>query len=122
MSVATSPHALTVMEVDYENVDTVRNKRKKEWKESAGSSLTYLPFVLRAVIDALEDWPSLNASVVGDGLQLHENVNIGIAVDLDHEGLIVPVIKQAGGIRLEALAKLVSELARKARNRQVVRG
>ncbi|MFO4632501.1 MAG: dihydrolipoamide acetyltransferase family protein [Actinomycetota bacterium] len=119
MSVATSPHALTVMEVDYENVDTVRNKRKKEWKESTGSSLTYLPFVMRAVIDALEDWPCLNASVVGDGLQLHENVNIGIAVDLDHEGLIVPVIKQAGGIRLEALAKLVNELARKARNRQL---
>jgi len=119
MSVATSPHALTVMEVDYENVDIVRNKRKKEWKESTGSSLTYLPFVMRAVIDALEDWPSLNASVVGDGLQLHKNVNIGIAVDLDHEGLIVPVIKQAGGIRLEALAKLVSELAQKARNRQL---
>lgn len=119
MSVATSPHALTVMEVDYENVDTVRNKRKKEWKESTGYSLTYLPFVLRAVIDALEDWPSLNASVVGDGLQLHKNVNIGIAVDLDHEGLIVPVIKQAGGIRLEALAKLVNELAQKARNRKL---
>ncbi|HAN08307.1 MAG TPA: dihydrolipoyllysine-residue succinyltransferase [Acidimicrobiaceae bacterium] len=119
MSVAASPHALTVMEVDYENVDTVRNKLKKEWKEITGSSLTYLPFVMRAVIDALEDWPCLNASVVGDGLRLHKNVNIGIAVDLDHEGLIVPVIKQAGGIRLEALAKLVIELALKARNRQL---
>jgi 2-oxoglutarate dehydrogenase E2 component (dihydrolipoamide succinyltransferase) len=119
MSVATSPHALTVMEVDYENVDTIRNKRKKEWKESTGSSLTYLPFVMRAVIDALEDWPCLNASVVGDGLQLHKNINMGIAVDLDHEGLIVPVIKAAGGIRLEALATLVNELALKARNRQL---
>ncbi|MDG1198357.1 MAG: dihydrolipoamide acetyltransferase family protein [Actinomycetota bacterium] len=119
MSVATSPHALTVMEVDYENVNSVRNRLKKEWKENTGSSLTYLPFVMRAVIDALEDWPCLNASVVGDGLRFHKNVNIGIAVDLDHEGLIVPVIKQAGGIRLEALAKLVNELALKARNRQL---
>ena len=69
-SVTVAPHALTVMEVDYENVERVRRVHKTAWKAEEGSSLTYLPFIMRAVVDALADWPHLNASVEGDESRL----------------------------------------------------
>ncbi|MDG2111950.1 MAG: dihydrolipoamide acetyltransferase family protein [Actinomycetota bacterium] len=118
-SVTVAPHALTVMEVDYENVERVRQAHKAAWKATEGSSLTYLPFILRAVIDALGDWPHLNASVEGEGLRVHQDRNLGIAVDLDLQGLIVPVVHQADGFRLRALARAVNDLADRARNRKL---
>ncbi len=118
-SVTVAPHALTVMEVDYENVERVRQKHKTAWKAEEGSSLTYLPFILRAVVDALADWPHLNASVEGDGLRVHRDRNLGVAVDLDLQGLIVPVVHQADGLRLRALARAVNDLADRARNRKL---
>ena len=118
-SVTVAPHALTVMEVDYENVERVRQKHKAAWKAEEGSSLTYLPFILRAVVDALADWPHLNASVEGDGLRVHRDRNLGVAVDLDLQGLIVPVVHQADGLRLRALARAVNDLADRARNRKL---
>ena len=118
-SVTVAPHALTVMEVDYENVERVRQAHKAEWKATEGSSLTYLPFIMRAVVDALADWPHMNASVEGDGLRVHHDRNLGVAVDLDLEGLIVPVVQQADGLRLRALARAVNDLADRARNRKL---
>jgi 2-oxoglutarate dehydrogenase E2 component (dihydrolipoamide succinyltransferase) len=118
-SAHSSPHAMTVMEVDYENVERVRSTYRETWRAEHGFSLTYLPFIMRAVVEALEEWPYLNASVEDEGLRVHADINIGVAVDLDYEGLIVPVVRQADGLRLEALALAVNNLASGARNRRL---
>jgi len=118
-SKAIAPHAMTVVEVDYQAVDNVRSVHKAAFKAQEGFSLTYLPFIIRAVVDALADWPYLNASVEGDGLRVHHDLNVGIAVDLDNEGLIVPVLRQADGLRLRAVARQVNELAKKARGKKL---
>ena len=82
-------------------------------------SLTYLPFIARAVIDAIREFPHVNASVGDDELIVHHYVNLGIAVDLNFEGLIVPVIHDADGKRLRALAREISDLANRARNKKL---
>jgi pyruvate dehydrogenase E2 component (dihydrolipoyllysine-residue acetyltransferase) len=117
--VHTSPHVLTVVEVDYENVDRVRKVHKEEWRQSEGFSLTYLPFVARAVIDAFAEFPDVNAQVEDDHLLVFREVNLGIAVDLDFQGLIVPVLKGADTMRLRGIARDVNELADRARNRKL---
>lgn len=118
-SAHTSPHAMTVMEIDYENVERARSAHRESWRAEHGFSLTYLPFIIRAVIEALEEWPYLNASVEEEGLRVHHDINIGIAVDLDYDGLIVPVIRHADDLRLEALALAINNLALGARNRRL---
>ncbi len=119
-SKATSPHALSVVEVDFHNVDVTRGKVKTQWKADEGFSLTYLPFISRAVVDALDEFPHLNASV-GDGeLIVHGYIDLGIAVDLDYEGLIVPVIRGAEGKRLGAIAKEIYDLAGRARTKKLL--
>ena len=95
MSKGVSPHAFSVVEVDYANVDRTRSAIKDEWRRTEGFSLTYLPFISRATIDALLEFPHLNASVGENELVVHRFVDLGIAVDLDYEGLIVPVIRDA---------------------------
>lgn len=116
---ATSPHALTAVEVDFEGVDRVRRAHREAFKATEGFSLTYLPFVSRAVVDAIEDYPHLNATV-GDGeLIVHGEVNLAIAVDLDFQGLLAPVIHDADTKRLPALAREVHDLATRARSRQL---
>ena len=118
-SLATSPHAFSVVEVDYANVDATRRVEADEWKATEGFSLTYLPFVSRAVVDALAEFPHLNASVVGDDLVVHGFVDLGIAVDLDYQGLLVPVVRSAESKRLRALAREISDLASRAKARKV---
>ncbi|MGH8993790.1 MAG: 2-oxo acid dehydrogenase subunit E2, partial [Acidimicrobiia bacterium] len=118
-SKATSPHVLTAVEVDFNGVDHVRSAVKEEWKAREGFSLTYLPFVSRAVCDALSEFPRLNASVDGDSLVVHGSVNLGIAVDIGEKGLIVPVIKAAEGKRLRQLAREIRDLAERARNKKL---
>lgn len=118
-SKAVAPHALTVVEVDYEAVNQVRSVHKSAFKEAEGFSLTFLPFIVRAVVDALADWPYMNASVEGDGLRVHHDINVGIAVDLDGEGLIVPVIGRADGMRLKAIARSINDLAARARSKSL---
>jgi 2-oxoglutarate dehydrogenase E2 component (dihydrolipoamide succinyltransferase) len=119
MSLATAPHAFSVVEVDYDNVDRARNAVKAQWKAAEGFSLTYLPFISRAIIDALAEYPHLNASV-GDGqLVVHKYVDLGIAVDMDYQGLIVPVIRDADTKRLRALARETYDLANRARTRKL---
>ena len=119
MSLATSPHAITVTEVDYEGVERVRKPARDQFKAEEGFSLTYLPFVSRAVIDALESFPHLNATV-GDGeLIVHNAVNLSIAVDLGFEGLLAPVVKGAEGKRLRAIAREIHDLATRARTKKL---
>ena len=119
MSKSVSPHAFSVVEVDYANVDTTRNAVKGTWKAAEGFSLTYLPFITRAIVDALVEFPHLNASVADNELVVHEFIDIGIAVDLDYEGLLVPVVRSAESKRLRAIAKEINDLANRARNRKL---
>ena len=97
MSLSVSPHALSVVEVDYANVDNTRAKTKEEFKSAEGFSLTYLPFISRAVVDALADFPHMNASISGTDLIVHRYVDLGIAVDIEGLGLLVPVVRSAEG-------------------------
>ena len=118
-SKAISPHVLSVVEVDFANVDAVRNKVKEEFKATEGFSLTYLPFIARAVVDALGDFPHLNASVGEQDLIVHRFVDLGIAVDMDYHGLLVPVVRDAESKRLRALAREINDLGNRARTRRV---
>lgn len=119
MSKQTSPHVLTAIEIDYEGVEQVRRSHKAAWKAEEGFSLTYLPFICRAVVDALREYPHLNATF-GDGeLIVHASVNLAIAVDIDFTGLLAPVVKEADGKRLRQIARDVVDLAARARTKQL---
>ena len=118
-SLQTSAHTLVATEVDYENVELVRAAHKEAFRAQEGVGLTYIPFVIRAVVDALREFPQLNASVGNDELIQHNYVNLGIAVDLNFEGLIVPVIHDADGKRLRALAREGADLASRARSKKL---
>ena len=118
-SLATSAHTLVVFEVDYFGVEKVRSKFKNAFKAEEGVSLTYLPFIARATIDAIREFPHVNATVGNDELIVHGAVNLGIAVDLNFEGLIVPVVHDAGAKRLRALAREMADLAARANSRKL---
>ncbi len=118
-SKATSPHVLTAVEVDFESVEKVRRSHGASFKAAEGFSLTYLPFISRAVVDAIEEFPYLNAAV-GDGeLIVHGRVNLAYAVDLDFQGLLAPVVHDADAKRLTALAREIHDLAARARSKQL---
>jgi 2-oxoglutarate dehydrogenase E2 component (dihydrolipoamide succinyltransferase) len=119
MSKAVTPHAFSVVEVDYANVDRTRSAVKREWKASEGFSLTYLPFICRALVDALAEFPHLNASVGQKELIVHRYIDLGIAVDLDYQGLLVPVVRDADTKRLRAIAREISDLAARAKARKL---
>jgi 2-oxoglutarate dehydrogenase E2 component (dihydrolipoamide succinyltransferase) len=118
-SKATSPHAYIAYEADFESIERVRRAWRDRFKSEEGFSLTYLPFVARATVEALREFPSLNASVLDDSLVVHQQINLGIAVDLGHEGLIVPVVHRAEEITLRGIARRIRDLAERARNRQL---
>ena len=119
MSKSVSPHAFSVVEVDFANVDVTRSMVKSEWKTAEGFSLTYLPFITRAVVDALVEFPHLNASVADTDLVVHNFIDVGIAVDLDYQGLLVPVVRSAEGKRLRAIAREINDLAARTRTRKL---
>ncbi len=119
MSQKVSPHAFSVVEVDYANVDATRNAVKDQWKQSEGFTLTYLPFIARAIVDALAEFPNLNASIEGDNLIVHNYVDLGVAVDLQFQGLLVPVVRSADSKRLRAIAREIFDLATRARSRKL---
>jgi pyruvate dehydrogenase E2 component (dihydrolipoamide acetyltransferase) len=111
----TSPHVLQVVEADFLRVDQARKLHGAAWKAREGFSLTYLPFIVRAVSIALGKFPKLNASLQGDGLVLHRRINIGIAVDLNFDGLVVPVLKDVPAKSLPQIAREINDLAQRAR-------
>lgn len=112
---ATVPHVLQVVEADFSGVDQARRAAGARWNTQEGFSLTYLPFVACATAAALVKFPRLNASFGGDHLLLHRRVNLGIAVDLEFEGLLVPVVKDANTKSLPELARAINDLAARAR-------
>jgi len=119
-SSSTVPHVLSVVEVDYANVDRVRKAHRHTWRAEHGHSLTYLPFVATAVCEALAQFPHLNAHLDGETLVVHPRVNLGIAVDLDHQGLVVPVVHACDSLRLGAVASAIHRAAEKAKQRALV--
>lgn len=116
-SKATSPHVLQAIDVDFTAVDTVRLAKKDDWKSDKGYSLTYLPFVARAVCLAIAEFPKVNASVDGEALLVHNNINLAIAIDLSHEGLVAPVARSAGSSSVSRLAESFNDLATRAKSK-----
>lgn len=115
-SAQTSPHGFISFEVDYGAIDAVRKERKDAFKTVYGASLTYLPFVIRALTLALRQFPLVNSTVDGNTLIVRKSINIGVAVDLSYQGLVVPVIRDADGFNLVGLAHGIAELAGRARS------
>jgi 2-oxoglutarate dehydrogenase E2 component (dihydrolipoamide succinyltransferase) len=119
MSKQVSPHVLTAVEVDFESVERVRRAEGSAWKQEEGFSLTYLPFIARALVDAIREFPHINSSV-GDGeVILHDAVNLAIAVDIGFEGLLAPVVRDTDSKRLRAVAREIADLATRARSKQL---
>ena len=117
MSKQTSAHVMTSVEVDYENVEILRSKHKNSFKEENGFSLTYLPFISLATIYALREYPVVNSSFDLDKNihSLHSNINLGIAVDLNQEGLLVGTLREADSFSLKGLARKISDTSSKLR-------
>jgi len=113
----TAAHVTTFAEVDLSRV-VARRAALKEQFAGRGVPLTYLAFVGRATVSALQEQPVLNASIEGDDLVYHDDVNLGIAVALD-DGLIVPVIRQAQRLSLEGIAAAIGDLSTRARSKQL---
>ncbi len=117
LSRKTSAHVHSVFEVNFSRIDQIRRARKAEF-EQAGAKLTYMSFIIKAVVDALRHVPIVNASVDGDSVIYHGDINVGVAVALDW-GLIVPVIKKADEKNLVGLSRAVVDLAGRARAKQL---
>ena len=118
-SLKTSAHVWTSVEVDFEHVEQVRQQHREQFKKREGVSLTYLPFIARAVCDALREFPSVNSSVdiEDQTMTLHHYVNLGIAVDLSEQGLVAPVVKNADSLNIRGLARNIAAVAAGARAR-----
>ncbi|HEX7614933.1 MAG TPA: dihydrolipoamide acetyltransferase family protein [Thermoanaerobaculia bacterium] len=115
----TSAHVTTVFEIDYSGIAKLRNRVKGRFEQQYGTKLSYLPFILQATVAALKARPLVNASIVGDDIVHHREVNLGIAVALDW-GLIVPVIRRADDLSLVGLARAANDLAARARAKKLV--
>jgi pyruvate dehydrogenase E2 component (dihydrolipoyllysine-residue acetyltransferase) len=113
----TSAHVHSVFEVDFSRVSKLREAKKAEY-QAAGARLTYLPFIVRAVVAGLRAFPVVNASIDGETVVYHKDINIGIAVALEW-GLIVPVVKQADEKSLLGLSRAMRDLANRARSKQL---
>jgi len=116
---ATVPHVLQAIEADFFRVDQARTAAGAAWKARDGFSLTYLPFIAYAVCKALAKFSLLNASLDGSDLVLHKAVNLGIAVDLNFDGLIVPVVTNAQDKSLPQLARAINDVAQRARGNRL---
>ena len=118
LSKRTSAHVSTVFEIDRTRVDQLRLKYRTGWEERSGVRLTYMPFILKAVTDALQAFPVLNARIDGESIVYHKDVNVGVAVALDW-GLIVPVVHNADEKNLLGMARAVNDLAERARAKKL---
>jgi 2-oxoglutarate dehydrogenase E2 component (dihydrolipoamide succinyltransferase) len=115
---ATAAHVWTSVEVDYERLERVRQTYKEEFKKNEGFSLTYLPFIARATIDALKAFPVVNSSLNLEEKKAiyYKRVDLGIAIDLEQGGLVVARVRNADGLRLVGIAREIRRLAEKARS------
>lgn len=114
----TSPHVLTVMEADLSKVIKHRSAHKAQF-ERDGVNLTFTAYFMSAIVAGLKAYPMTNASWSDEGIIVHKNVNLGMAVSLGEDGLIVPVIKNAEDLSLLAMARAVHDLANRARNKKL---
>ncbi len=120
-SLDTSAHVTSAIEVDMSNVVAIRKKLKSEYQRSYGVNPTYLSFVARATVETLRDYPWINGELRGDQIVTRNYVNLGFAVELaDGKGLIVPVVKHAEGLNLLGMARLVAEIAQRARDKKLM--
>lgn len=117
-TVHTSPHVGLFIEVDMNNIATIRQQNKDSFYKKEGIKLTYMPFIAEATTKTLKEFPYVNASIDGDKILLKHFINLGIAVATD-QGLIVPVIKNADSLNLVGLARAINDLATRARNRKL---
>ena len=118
ISKQTSVHVTTVHRVDMTKVAKMRDKQKAEFQQRNGFSLTFLPFITRAAVEAIRAFPILNASIQDTNILYHQDINIGIAVALEN-GLIVPVIRGADGMSVTGLQRAIVDLSGRARSRQL---
>jgi 2-oxoglutarate dehydrogenase E2 component (dihydrolipoamide succinyltransferase) len=118
LSKRTSAHVTTVHKVDMTRVAKMRERQKSDVQQRYGISLTYLPFVTRATVEALRAYPVLNASIDGNNIVYHNEINVGIAVALEN-GLIVPVIRSADEKNVLGLQRAIVDLSTRARSRQL---
>jgi pyruvate dehydrogenase E2 component (dihydrolipoamide acetyltransferase) len=112
---AAAPHVLQVAEADFSRVVQVQKQQGEAWKAREGFALTFMPFITRAISVALGKFPKLNATYTPEGLRLNKRINIGIAVDLNFDGLMVPVVKDVPNKSLPKIAREINDLALRAR-------
>ena len=117
----TSAHVHTVFKIDMSRIVRIREKEKSKYEQRNGVKLTYMPFISRAVIATLRKMPIVNASMEGDAIRYHKNINLGIAVALDW-GLIVPVIRQAEDKSFLGIARAIVDLAERATGQEAQAG
>ena len=114
----TSAHVHCMYEVDFTRIVSLRAKHKNAFEQRHAVRLTFMPFFVRAAIIALQQWPIINASLEGDNIRYHRQINVGIAVALDW-GLIVPVLKNAGELNFLGLQRGITDLGERARNKKL---
>ena len=114
----TSAHVTTVYEIDMSRVAKLRDENRKAFQERTGTKLTFMPFIFKAVTDAIRKFPIFNSQVSGDQIIYKRDINLGMAVALDW-GLIVPVIKRADDLSISGLARAANDLADRARTKQL---
>ncbi len=114
----TSAHVHCMYEVDFTRIVNLRAKNKSGFEQRHGARLTFMPFFVRAAVIALQQWPILNASLEGDNIRYHRQINMGIAVALDW-GLIVPVLKNAGDLNFLGLQRGITDLGERARTKKL---
>jgi pyruvate dehydrogenase E2 component (dihydrolipoamide acetyltransferase) len=114
----TSAHVHCMYEVDFTRIVNLRNQHKAGFEQRHGARLTFMPFFVRAAVIALQQWPIINATLEGDNIRYHRQINMGIAVALDW-GLIVPVVKNAGDLNFLGLQRGISDLGERARNKKL---
>jgi 2-oxoglutarate dehydrogenase E2 component (dihydrolipoamide succinyltransferase) len=114
-SKATSPHVLQAVEADFARVARARESVSNAWKKREGFSLTWLPFIAKAVCEAIREFPRVNGAINGENLIVYRRVNLAIAVDLDFDGLVAPVIRDADQMSLQELARAIRDISDRAR-------
>jgi 2-oxoglutarate dehydrogenase E2 component (dihydrolipoamide succinyltransferase) len=120
-SLDTSAHVTSAIEVDMSRVVAIRKKVKSEYQKSYGVNPTYLAFVARATVETLRDYPWINGELRGDQIVTRNYVNLGFAVELaDGKGLIVPVVRHTEGLNLLGMARSISEIAQRARDKKLL--
>ena len=117
LSAHTSPHVYSVYEVNFSRVNALREKKKAEF-EAAGAKLTVTAFIAKVIVDALRQFPDVNASIDGHNIVYKKDINLGIAVALEN-GLIVPVIRNADERNLLGLSRAIDDVATRARSKKL---